>query len=159
MNWLTYHTSVLLLFFGTTLAAPIEQPLQSPLATTRLEEQLDAIDQELKSLAQPRLLSGIGPIGYRSQSHDTDGHKEWIEVTLQDETTPLHSLNHLLMMLITDFFDFPPRTHLVCRFISWTAGLSKRHQQEPSQWFTYSPSQYLAHTRYSFWKIRRPVMK
>ncbi len=87
MNWLTYHTSVLLLFFGTTLAASPERTLQSPLATTRLEEQLDAIDQELKALAQPRLLSGIGPIGYRSQSHDTDGHKEWIEVTLQDETT------------------------------------------------------------------------
>ena len=87
MNWVTCLTSVFVLFFGTTLAASPERTFQSPLATTGLEEQLDAIDQELKTLAQPRLLSGIGPIGYRSQSHDTDGHKEWIEVTLHDETT------------------------------------------------------------------------
>ena len=87
MNWLTYHTSVFFLFFGTTLAVSAERTLQSPWATTRLEERLNAIDQELDSLAQPRLLSGIGPIGYRSQSHNTDGHQEWIEVALQDETT------------------------------------------------------------------------
>ena len=87
MNWLTYHTSVFFLFLGTTLAESAEQAWQSPWRTTHLEERIQAIDEELETLAQPRLLSGIGPIGYRSQSHNTDGHEEWIEVRLRDETT------------------------------------------------------------------------
>jgi len=87
MNWLTYHTSVFFLFFGTTLAESAEQTWQSPWKTTRLEKQLQEIDAELKTLAQPRLLSGIGPIGYRSQAHDTENQHEWIEVELKDETT------------------------------------------------------------------------
>ena len=87
MNWLTYHTSVFFLFFGTTLVESAEQTWQSPWRTTHLEKRIQAIDEELETLAQPRLLSGIGPIGYRSQSHDTDGHEEWIEVRLRDETT------------------------------------------------------------------------
>ena len=87
MNWLTYHTSVFFLFLGTTLVESAEQTWQSPWRTTHLEKRIQAIDEELETLAQPRLLSGIGPIGYRSQSHDTDGHEEWIEVRLRDETT------------------------------------------------------------------------
>ena len=86
-NWLTYLTSVFFLFFGTTLAESAEQTWQSPWRTTRLEKRLQAIDKELEALAQPRLLSGIGPIGYRSQAHDTEDHDEWIEVELKAETT------------------------------------------------------------------------
>ena len=87
MNWLTYQTSFFFLFFGTTLAASAERTFPRPWATTRLEKRLEAIDQELETLAHPRLLSGIGPIGYRSQAHDTDGHEEWIEVSLEDKAT------------------------------------------------------------------------
>ena len=86
-NWLTYLTSVFFLFFGTTLAESAEQTWQSPWRTTRLEKRLQAIDKELEALAQPRLLSGIGPIGYRSQAHNTEDHDEWIEVELKAETT------------------------------------------------------------------------
>ena len=75
------------LCLGTSLTVSAEPTWQSPWATGHLAEQLRSIDKELGILAQPRLLSGIGPIGYRSQAHDTEDHDEWIEVELKAETT------------------------------------------------------------------------
>lgn len=94
MKWLTYHTSVFVLCLGTSLTVSAEQTLQSPWATPRLEERIQAIDQELETLAHPRLLSGIGPIGFRSQAYDTDDHEEWIEVTLENET----NINEIILV-------------------------------------------------------------
>ena len=94
MKWLTYHTSVFFLCLGTSLTVSAEQTLQSPWATPRLEERIQAIDQELETLAHPRLLSGIGPIGFRSQAYDTDDHEEWIEVTLENET----NINEIILV-------------------------------------------------------------
>lgn len=63
--------------FGTALAEPLEN-----LPLSILEQRLREIDGELKQLANYSLGSGIGAIGYRSLSHETPDHPEWIEIDL-----------------------------------------------------------------------------
>lgn len=46
----------------------------------QLEERLKEIDIELDRLARKSLRSGVGAIGYRSQSHKENGAQEWVEV-------------------------------------------------------------------------------
>ena len=87
MNWFTCYANVVFLCLGTSLTVSAEPTWQSPWATGHLAEQLRSIDKELGILAQPRLLSGVGPIGFRSESHDSEDHEEWIEVRLKGETT------------------------------------------------------------------------
>ena len=87
MNWFTCYANVVFLCLGTSLTVSAETIWQSPWATGHLAEELRSIDKELGILAQPRLLSGVGPIGYRSESHDSEDHEEWIEVRLKGETT------------------------------------------------------------------------
>ncbi len=71
---------------GTT--ATVEEPtLPLPWTVSALAQRLQAIDQELNGLAYPRLMGGIGPIGYRSLTHDTADVPEWIEIDLEGETT------------------------------------------------------------------------
>ncbi len=77
------------LWISTAASAATEDdsPVPLPWTISGLEQQLQAIDRELSSLAYPRLMGGIGPIGYRSLTHDTADASEWIEINLEGETT------------------------------------------------------------------------
>ncbi len=66
------------------MAAPAETPLASQ-SLNQLEQRLAEIDAELVQLAHYSLRSGIGAIGYRSQSHKTPEQPEWIEIELEKE--------------------------------------------------------------------------
>ena len=73
------------------------QPL--PWTASALERRLDDIDRELGGLAYPRLVGGLGPIGYRSADRDAADHQEWLEVNLQgafliDQVTLVPTLTH-----------------------------------------------------------------
>lgn len=54
-------------------------------STTQLEQRQKAIAAELMELALDSLNSGVGPIGYRSQTHESPDHREWVEVDLGPE--------------------------------------------------------------------------
>ncbi|MEX1047962.1 MAG: histidine kinase [Akkermansiaceae bacterium] len=54
-------------------------------STTQLEQHQKAIAAELSELALDSLNSGVGPIGYRSQTHESSDHREWVEVDLGPE--------------------------------------------------------------------------
>ena len=69
---------------GTSAAVPDFSQIEA-LSTSRLEEKLTAIDSELESLAHYSLRSGIGVIGYRSDSTGPANRREWIEVELGQE--------------------------------------------------------------------------
>ncbi|MDF7800425.1 histidine kinase [Pontiellaceae bacterium B1224] len=58
-----------------TLAAPI-----GTYSLTELENRLNEIDTRLEQLASYSLGIGIGAIGYRSLSHESPDHPEWIEI-------------------------------------------------------------------------------
>ena len=78
-------------------AAEGNQPL--PWTASALERRLDNIDRELGGLAFPRLVGGLGPIGYRSADRDAADHQEWLEVDLQgafsiDQVTLVPTLTH-----------------------------------------------------------------
>ncbi|NBS33056.1 MAG: ATP-binding protein [Planctomycetia bacterium] len=73
-----------------TAAAASEPPAASWTSAgsaTAIESQLQEIADELASLAHPRLMTGVGPIGYRSQAHATANQAEWIEIELKKATT------------------------------------------------------------------------
>jgi signal transduction histidine kinase len=70
------------------LSAVAAQPPQPAVAPSALEQRLKAIDIQLTELATYSLGSGIGAIGYRSPSHETEDHTEWIEVDF-GQTVPL----------------------------------------------------------------------
>ena len=47
----------------------------------QLEQRLDYIDQRLNELADFHIITGMGPIGYRSHSSATSiPEKEWVEI-------------------------------------------------------------------------------
>jgi len=51
----------------------------------QLKKRLAEIDRQLPLLAQLSLRSGVGAIGYRSQTHDDAAHWEWIQIDLEKE--------------------------------------------------------------------------
>ncbi|MBT4886136.1 MAG: hypothetical protein HON07_02865, partial [Planctomycetaceae bacterium] len=104
MRWTALYQTVALFFFITAVATPAEPTPPRPWTTTSLEKKLTAIDGELQLLAHPRLLSGIGPIGYRSESHNTAGHHEWVEVTFDGEKT----INEII--LVPSLYNTPDST-------------------------------------------------
>ena len=55
------------------------------LSITDLQRRLAEIDSELAGLANISLNSGVGPIGFRSQSHTEAEHLEWARVDLSRE--------------------------------------------------------------------------
>ncbi len=86
MNQMVYITA-LLVGILPAMATPIEtDPLLEDLSLTHLEQRLDAIDADLQELAQYSLRSGIGPVGYRSKTHDTAANAEWIRIDLGQDT-------------------------------------------------------------------------
>ena len=57
----------------------------SQLKLPQLEQRLVEIDAELSRLAKTSLRSGVGSIGYRSATHPTGNHTEWVEIELEKE--------------------------------------------------------------------------
>ena len=53
----------------------------------QLQNELTDIDTQLTQLARYSLQSGVGAIGYRSQTHDDPNTNEWVEIVLSDVTT------------------------------------------------------------------------
>ena len=53
----------------------------------QLQDELTDIDAELTQLARYSLQSGVGAIGYRSQTHADPNVIEWVEIVLPDVTT------------------------------------------------------------------------
>lgn len=58
-------------------AAPLAE-----LSVDQLEQRRNEIDTQLHRIATYSLGSGLGTIGYRSNSHETADHAEWIEMDL-----------------------------------------------------------------------------
>jgi len=56
-----------------------------------LEARRDAIEAELNELARYSLQSGVGPIGYRSDSHDSANVREFVQINLGKEV-PIDSI-------------------------------------------------------------------
>ena len=81
-----------------------DSPAPLPWNISALEQQLQAIDQELNGLAYPRLMGGIGPIGYRSMTHDTADAAEWVEINLEGEAT----VNEIIV--VPTLFHLPDST-------------------------------------------------
>ncbi|MGB7325110.1 MAG: histidine kinase [Rubripirellula sp.] len=52
-----------------------------------LQSELSEIDAKLQRLARYSLQSGVGAIGYRSNSHADAAHTEWVEIVLPKATT------------------------------------------------------------------------
>jgi len=52
------------------------------LSINGLEQRLVSIDSELTKLASYSLLSGVGSVGYRSDTHKHSAHQEWIQIEL-----------------------------------------------------------------------------
>ena len=75
---LRYFLAVLL---GTPPAFSSGAP-PAVLSVDQLEKRRREIDTQLHSIATYSLGSGLGAIGYRSNSHETADHAEWIEVNL-----------------------------------------------------------------------------
>ncbi len=71
---------------GRAASAQPGVPLTT-LSTSALEKRLGSIDAELAQLASYSLLSGVGSVGYRSDTHKDRAHVEWIQIELGQEET------------------------------------------------------------------------
>lgn len=58
---------------------------------SELEQQIENIDSKLGQLASYSLRSGVGAVGYRSQTHKSAHQSEWIQIEL-GETTPIDQI-------------------------------------------------------------------
>jgi hypothetical protein len=56
------------------------------LSTSQLEARLEAIDEELDSLAHKSLRTGFGSIGWRSGAHSSPHHTEWLQIDWMTDT-------------------------------------------------------------------------
>ncbi len=70
-----------------TASQPSAMSGTSAWSSAVIESRLQEIGAELATLAHPRLLTGVGPIGYRSQSHATADQPEWLEIDLEEDFT------------------------------------------------------------------------
>jgi len=68
-------------------AAEADERPYSEWTISELEERLEKIDSELEQLASMSLRSGVGAVGYRSQTHKTSNHLETIQVDLEKKQT------------------------------------------------------------------------
>ena len=77
------HAAILL---GVTASLAPGLPLTA-LSTSGLEQRAASINSELEKLASYSLLSGVGPVGYRSDPHKGPNNPEWIQIELGKEQT------------------------------------------------------------------------
>ncbi|MEM7457164.1 MAG: ATP-binding protein [Planctomycetota bacterium] len=88
---MTFHRLTTIVALTAAFIAAADVPVvradteYEELSITQLENRLADIQSELGGLAQYSLRSGIGAIGYRSQTHEDADHTEWIEVELEHE--------------------------------------------------------------------------
>ena len=83
------HINQLAICVVLSLSAPLHagdalQQLKDS-SINRTKEQIAEIDTELQSLSNYSLRSGIGAIGYRSQSYPTSDIRQWVEIELNSE--------------------------------------------------------------------------
>ena len=71
---------LLLLVLPLQAATPIDE-----MSLTELEQRLKAIDSELDDLASNSMISGVGPLGYRSVTHKEGRQTEWIQIDLEQD--------------------------------------------------------------------------
>jgi signal transduction histidine kinase len=81
-------------FFPILNATADTQAKPGQLSLTELQQRIVAIDSELEQLARYSLRSGVGAIGFRSESHTEPGAKEWIEIHLGDT----HPIDEIVMV-------------------------------------------------------------
>lgn len=76
------------IYLAIFLAAilPVKASLES-LSLAQLEERREEIGSELAQLARLSLRSGVGSIGYRSQSSSTAQQTEWIQINLEQTSS------------------------------------------------------------------------
>ena len=86
----TLITSLALLLFGSlqVTGKPAEElaSLEGSSLKT-LEQRLAAVDRELDQLASYSLRSGVGAVGFRSNSHDSPEGPEWIQIDLGSDVS------------------------------------------------------------------------
>ncbi|MFC7337749.1 sensor histidine kinase [Haloferula chungangensis] len=75
---------VILPLLFATLPLGAADPLEE-LSLTKLEQRLTGIDAELEQLASASFQGGVGPLGFRSATHDTSDEEEWIRVDFSQE--------------------------------------------------------------------------
>lgn len=75
------HLAALLIGAGFLVwaNATTEPPLRD-LSLSQLEQRLSDIDVELKQLASYSLRTGIGAVGFRTNTYDDSAHTEWIRI-------------------------------------------------------------------------------
>ena len=72
---------------AATASEPPAASWASAWSTPAIESRLREVADEVASLAHPRLMTGVGPLGYRSKSHEQPEQREWIEIDLEEATT------------------------------------------------------------------------
>lgn len=65
------------------LATPSGQSTQK-MTVAQMERRLEQIDSELETLAQYGFQSGVGSIGFRSQTHESPDALEWVQIELSE---------------------------------------------------------------------------
>lgn len=70
-----------------TIAAIEKTEALNRRSVQQLQDEMREIDVKLKRLARYSLQSGVGAIGYRSQSHADAAQTEWVEIVFPNATT------------------------------------------------------------------------
>jgi signal transduction histidine kinase len=71
---------------GAAIPVVTESKIRS-LSMSDLKQQLSNLDDELNQLSSLSLLSGIGSVGYRSQTHKSPTVTEWVQIDLGKEAS------------------------------------------------------------------------
>ena len=71
---------------GAAIPVVTESKIRS-LSMSDLKQQLSNLDDELNQLSSLSLLSGIGSVGYRSQTHKSPTVTEWVQIDLDKEAS------------------------------------------------------------------------
>ncbi|MDF7801257.1 histidine kinase [Pontiellaceae bacterium B1224] len=82
-----YIPSIILAGLLPLISAAQNDPVNlTELKLSELEQKLNDIDRELKTLASLTLRRDVGSLGYRSSIHKSPDKKEWIRIELGEET-------------------------------------------------------------------------
>ena len=108
------------LIFSGDVRADGQSPKDlSDLTVGQLQNRLSQMDAELTQLARYSLQSGVGAIGFRSQSHAAPNNTEWVEVIFPD-VTAIDEVVLVQLFCETSIWDLPA-THFRSSFVCWRA--------------------------------------
>ena len=82
---ITLASSLVAILSTSVISSELSTQLEH-LTLIQLEQRLAYIDSDLERLAHFSLRSGIGPVGYRSKTHNNPVNTEWIQIELGEET-------------------------------------------------------------------------